>query len=285
MLSTGELAGLRFECGNVIDFWIVGLAAVETEETPAENIVDWLKNDSDDGWYKHLQTTALMLILKYTMLAMGMPAGDVYELTVTAMMRSVLTFKIEDMKSEGKKYELVCRPGQKPLSLEDLVPYVYIDSEKDGKAVDVEIPEREAKSPLTLSLPRLRPGVHAAESLCVTLVEPPESRFATSPGLSDIDHIRRHARAVISMEKNIGFSPGPHHLDTLSPPVLAPEVEDKIARCYSYLPLERSDVFHTARMEQEITRLDIIVSQAANSTSALKAALARATKRKDKYKE
>ncbi len=167
MLSTGELAGLRFERGNVIDFWMVGLATVETEETPSENIVGWLKNDSDDGWYKHLRTTALMLILKYKMLAMGMPAGNVYKLTVMAMMRSVLTFKIEYIESEGKKYELVCCPGQKPLLLEDLVPYVYIDSEKDGKAVDAEISEREAENPFTLSSPRLRPGIYAAESVTV----------------------------------------------------------------------------------------------------------------------
>lgn len=38
-------------------------------------------------------------------------------------------------------------------------------------------------------------------------------------------------------------------------------------------------------MEQEIAQLNIIVSQAANHVSALKAALARATKRKNKYKE
>ncbi len=51
------------------------------------------------------------------------------------------------------------------------------------------------------------------------------------------------------MEKNIGFSPSPHRLDTLSPPVLAPEVVDKVARRYSRLLLERADAFHTARME------------------------------------
>lgn len=38
-------------------------------------------------------------------------------------------------------------------------------------------------------------------------------------------------------------------------------------------------------MEQEIARLNIIVSQATNRESALKAALARITKCKNKYKE
>ncbi len=132
---------------------MVKLATMETEETLAENIIDWLKNDKDDDWYKYLRTMALMLILKYIILAMGMPADNVYKLTIIAMICSVLIFKIEDMESEGKKYKLVCCLGRKPLLLEDLVPYVYIDSEKNGKAVDAEIPKRKAKSPLTLSLP------------------------------------------------------------------------------------------------------------------------------------
>lgn len=183
----------------------------------------------------------------------------------------------------------MCRHGQNPLFLEDLVPclYAYRGIGKDGKAIEApEIPEeREAESPLTISLPRLRPGVRAAKSLCIALVQPPESRFSASPGLSDIDHIRRYARAVISMEKEFDFSPGPYRLDTLSPPVLVPEVVDKVACRYSRLPLERADAFHATHIEQEIAQLDIIVSQAANRASALKAALARATKQKSKYKE
>lgn len=286
MLSSGGLAGLRFERANVIDFWMVGFAAIETEDTPEENMVGWLKNDEDDGWYRHLRTAALMLILKYSMLAMGLPEGDLYDLTVAAMMRSVLTFSSINGENEPRKYELVCRPGQKSLSLYDLVPYAFQDNMKDGKADDApEIPEREPESPLTVSSPRLVPGVHAAEGFRVALVEPSESRFTASPGLSDIDHVRRHARAVIELEKEFNFSPGPHRLDTLSPPVLAPEVVDEVARRYSHLPLERADAFHAARIKQEIARLDIIVSQAANRASALKAALARATKQKTKYKE
>lgn len=289
MLSTEELAGLRFERANVIDFWMVRFAAIETEKTPAKNMVGWLKTDEDDGWYTHLHTSALMLILKYTMLSMGPPEGDIYDLTVAAMMRSVLKFSPQDIENSSKKYELMCCPGQNPLFLEDLVlcPYAYRGIGKDGKAIKApEIPEeREAESPLTISSPRLRPGVRAAESLCVALVQPPESRFSASPGLSDIDHIRHHACTVISMEKEFDFSSGPYRLDTLSPPVLIPEVIDEVACRYSRLALERADAFHAARIEQEIAQLDIIVSKAANWASALKATLARATKQKSKYKE
>lgn len=110
-----------------------------------------------------------------------MPAGNVYKLTIMAIMHSVCTFKIEDKECEGKKYKLVCCLGRKLLLLENLILYMYIDSEKDGKVVDTKIPERKIKSSLPLSLPQLYPSVYAAESLCVSLIEPFESQFAASP--------------------------------------------------------------------------------------------------------
>lgn len=51
-----------------------------------------------------------MLILKFTMLSIGMPENDIYDLTIAAMMRSVLTFDLQEMESTAKKYKLVCRP-------------------------------------------------------------------------------------------------------------------------------------------------------------------------------
>lgn len=281
MLSSGPNAGLSFERTNVIDFWLVGFASVETEDTPGEKLVGWLKNDADGSWYRHLRSAALMLILKYSMLSMGMPEGNIYKLTVSAMMRSVLTFNLSNGIEETKKLGLVCHSGRKSLSLSDLEPYGF----KDKKSDDVVIPETEAESPLTISSPRLTPGVRAADGFHHALVDPPESRFTASEGLSNIDHVRRHARAVIDLEKEYGYSPGPHRLDTLSPPVLAPEAIDEVARRYSRLPLERADKFHQKRMEQEIARLDIIISQAANRASALKDALARVKKRRAKYLE
>lgn len=137
------------------------------------------------------------------------------------------------MESESKKYELICCFGWKPLLLENLVLYVYIDSKKDGKTDDVEIAEREVESPPILSLPQLCSGFHAVESLYVALVEPPKSWFAASSGLSDIEHIYRYACAIIFIEKDISFSPGFHCLNTLSLPVLTLEVVNKVACCYS----------------------------------------------------
>ena len=246
MLSSGSNDGLSFERTNVIDFWLVGFAAVETQDTPSENFVGWLKNDEDGSWYRHLRSAALMLILKYSMLLMGMPEGDIYDLTVSAIMRSVLTFSLSNGIAETTKLGLVCRPGRKSLSLFNLEPYGFPDRKSDDMPVIPEMPE---ESPLTIFSPRLTPGVHAADGFCVALVDPPESRFLASEGLSNIDHIRHHARAVIELDKEFDFSPSSHQLDFLSPLALAPEAVDKIARHYSRLPLERADTFHQKRIK------------------------------------
>ena len=49
ILSTKDLVGLSFKRGNMIDFWIVGLVAVETEEIPKGKIVCWIRNYLQDA--------------------------------------------------------------------------------------------------------------------------------------------------------------------------------------------------------------------------------------------
>lgn len=179
---------------------------------------------------------------------MSMSASNIYKQTIMTMMYFVLMFKIKDIESESKKYELIYRLGQKLLLLKNFVLYIYIDIKKDGKAVNVEIPEREAKSSFTLSLPQLYLGVHIVESFHVALIQPSKSRFAANPDLSDINYICCHTCIIISMEKDISFSPYPYCLDTLSPPVFAPKVIDKVAY-YSRLSLKQANVFHIVCME------------------------------------
>lgn len=58
---------------------MIRFATVKNEKSPAENIVNWPKNDFDDSWYKYLRAMALILILKYTMLAMSISADNVYK--------------------------------------------------------------------------------------------------------------------------------------------------------------------------------------------------------------
>lgn len=86
---------------------MIGFAIVKNKKSPAKNIVDWLNNDFNDNWYKYLRAMTLILILKYTMLVMSMSADNVYKQTIMTMIYSILIFKIENIKSEGKKYELI----------------------------------------------------------------------------------------------------------------------------------------------------------------------------------
>lgn len=207
-----------------------------------------MKNDLDDGWYKHLRTTALILILKYTMLAIGILVDNIYKLTVLAMMCFVFVFKIEDIESKNKKYELVCHLGWKLLLLENLVPYIYIDNKKDGKAIDAKIPKREVKSSLTLSLLQLYPGVYTAKSLCITLIEFSKSWFAANLDLFDVEHICHYACAI----KDICFFSGLYHLNTLFPPIFALEIVNKLDYRNSRLLLEQANAFHMTHIKQEI---------------------------------
>ena len=48
-------------------------------------------------------------------------------------------------------------------------------------------------------------------------MDPPESQFVPSPGLSDESHNRAHAREVIALNKAFNIFPGAYRLDTLSP--------------------------------------------------------------------
>lgn len=129
-----------------------------------------------------------------------------------------------------------------PLFLKHFISclYAYRNIGKDDKAIKVAkiSKKREAESSFTISLVQLRLGIYAVESLCIVLVEPLKSRFFTNPGLFDIDHICRHACAIILIKKKFGFSLDLFCLDTLSSPVFVPEIIDKIACCYFRVPLK-----------------------------------------------
>lgn len=96
----------------------------------------------------------LMLILKYIMLAMSLSNQlfrNMYNLTIMTIMYSILTFHLDGLKIESKKYELVCYLGQMELLLKNIMLYVY--KENESVVVDIVIPKKKVKSLLTLSLP------------------------------------------------------------------------------------------------------------------------------------
>lgn len=70
----------------------MGFAIVETRDNQSKNFVEWLKNDKNGSCYWHFCFITLILILKYSMLLMGIPKGDIDDLTILAMICSVLTF-------------------------------------------------------------------------------------------------------------------------------------------------------------------------------------------------
>lgn len=115
------------------------------------------------------------------------------------------------------------------------------------------IPETAKESSLTISFLRLTPSICAMDDFCIMLVDLPEFQFIASKGLSNIDHICHHTRAIIQLDKEFDFSPGSHRLDTLSPLAFAPETVDKIAYYYSCLLLEQANNFQQKRIKQKIT--------------------------------
>lgn len=91
---------IEFDQLNMINFWLVRFALVETEETFEEKYIGQIKDDPHDYLYKYLCIAALIIILKYSMLSMGKPQTKVYKITVVAFLRCVLTF---DLYYEGIK--------------------------------------------------------------------------------------------------------------------------------------------------------------------------------------
>ena len=129
----------------------------------------------------------------------------------------------------------------------------YMHKKNETVEIDVMIPESESKSSLALFLPQICPDVNVVESFLIALVEPSESRYIISLSLSNINYICHHARAIILVDKDFGFSPEPHRLDTLFPPVFTPEVVNKVICHYSCLPLEQANAFYIAFIEYLIT--------------------------------
>lgn len=113
-------------------------ASVETEETPEKKYVGWIKEGPEDYLYNHLRVAAFSMILKYSMMKMGMPQGEVYELCIAALMRSILTFDLHEGIEQSTKLSLVCRKAQKPLNLRDYEAYINDARETNIPALEKE---------------------------------------------------------------------------------------------------------------------------------------------------
>lgn len=274
MLSLHDKEGLTFSRANVIDFFMVGLAAVETNYSDDESFVGWIKDDEDDTWYSALRSAGLVLILKYCMMQMNMPKGDIYELAVHMMIRSIVTFDVKDGFTPALKSRLVCKKTESPLSLDGLLPVMF---EADGP---YELPILESPDPIITSSPRITPGVRAASVFDKALLSPAPSSFTPGEGPTDEDHRRDHVKQLMALNKRLGIQPSVHRIDSLSPPAYAADKADAIGKMYAYLPLEAADEWHKTRMVHEAARLELIIAQAANRHGQIESRIAAIDRRR-----
>ena len=104
MLKFNDLRGLLWEEANSIDFWLVGLAAIETENVGSASEIGWIKGDSDKIWYYELTRIALDLIALYASAIVDIPSGDLSSKSVRDILRAVpinAQALQDDMKSGG----------------------------------------------------------------------------------------------------------------------------------------------------------------------------------------
>lgn len=274
MLYFNDKKGISFSRANVIDFFMVGLAAVETKDSKDECSIGWIKDDEDDTWYNALRTVALSLILKYCMMQMNTPKGDVYELAVHMMIRSVVTFDVKDGFTQDLKLRLVCKKSETPLILDGLLPLVSSADRPN------EVPIVLSPDPILTSSPSIVPGVRAASAFEKALLSPAPSSFAPREGPTDDDFHKDHVTQLIALNKRLEIQPSVHRIDTLSPPIYAADKADAIGKMYAYLPLEAADEWHRKRMVHEAARLQLITAQAANRHAQIESRIAAIDRRR-----
>lgn len=275
MIYFNKTEGLSFSRENVIDFFMVGLAAVETENSEDDCFVGWIRDDKDDAWYNALRTVALSLVLKFCMMQMNTPKGEVYELAVKMMMRSVLTFDaVKEGFAHKLKLRLVCKKANTPLNLNGLMPSTF-SVDRLNKVPTVPSPE-----PLISSSPSINPGVWAASAFEKTLLSPTPRTSSPLKGLTDGDFQKDHVTQLMALNKSLDIQPSVHRITTLSPPIYAADKAEAIGEMYALLPLEAADEWHRKRMVDEAARLELITAQAADRHAVIESRIATIERRK-----
>lgn len=190
MFYFNEKEGLSFSRANIIDFFMIGLAAVETKNLEDDCFVDWIRDDGDNVWYNALRTVALSLVLKFCMMQMNTPKGEVYKLAVKMMMRSEVTFDIKEGFVHDLKLRLVCKKANTPLNLDGLMPLTFSVNWSN------EFPKVPSLDPLISSSPSINPGVRAASAFEKALLSLAPSTFSPLEGPTDKDFQKRSCHAV-----------------------------------------------------------------------------------------
>ena len=80
LLFNGD-QGLSWGKTNLINFWLVGVAAGEKEGT-SNSCVGWLATDNNWTWENILNNTAFFLIYMYYLIAVDLPELELCDIAV-----------------------------------------------------------------------------------------------------------------------------------------------------------------------------------------------------------
>lgn len=124
MLLFNRDQGFSLRKANLIDFWLVKVAAVKTEGT-SNGSVGRIAADNNGTWENVLNNTSLLLIWMYCLMAVDFLELKVYDIAVRRILLSVALFEFTEL-TPARKSSLVCSSFCMPYSLEGLEPHLYL---------------------------------------------------------------------------------------------------------------------------------------------------------------
>lgn len=101
MLEFSGLRGLTWSCTSILNFWLLGLAAMHTEKTSSGGL-GWICGDTELAWFAALERVALNLIRQYAVMCVDVIESEIFRIPLRDVLRAVSTF-------EGRFNELITK--------------------------------------------------------------------------------------------------------------------------------------------------------------------------------
>lgn len=73
MVKLDKKKKITFDCINIFYFWLIGFALVKTKKTLKDKYISWIKKNPKNYLYDHFYVIAFSIILKYSMIKIGIP--------------------------------------------------------------------------------------------------------------------------------------------------------------------------------------------------------------------
>ena len=121
MLKFNDLGGLLWEQSTSIDFWLVGLVAIETENVGTARKIGWIKGNLDKKWYFELMHIALDLIAQYAAAIVDIPSRVLSSNSIRNILHAV-PISVQALQNDIKS-KLVLQNQEAKLSLVGLHPW------------------------------------------------------------------------------------------------------------------------------------------------------------------